>query len=401
MKPFPATLQTAYANLLDMHVQRPAFDFVGAPFKVTRSGREYWYATERPPGGGSPRQRYIGPDSETTRARIEQMAIAGQNLSRFREAASDLVAMLRAGGAPTLDRRTGSILRAMADSGAFRLGATLVGTYAFRHYDPILGVRLADPSSSITQTDDLDIASFERLSSDIGDSVEPDLPDTLVRLGFSPNPSLYPNAPTKWVEADGTFRLDFLTPSFNDSDEPRRLEALKVWAHPFHFLNYLIKDPIPAVSLYMEGVLIQVPRPERFAVHKLIVSQRRDPQGLPKRGKDIAQARTLLWAMSGLQPHEVRVAIEEADQMGPSWSTALDQALKIRFRTDRAVTHPNRDAVVYRGSALGAELDLGVSGTVQAMVDNGGLDREALEAAIQRKFRREPAPDLMLTSYDL
>ncbi|WP_269746877.1 GSU2403 family nucleotidyltransferase fold protein [Oceanibaculum pacificum] len=34
-------------------------------------------------------------------------------------------------------------------------------------------------------------------------------------------------------------------------------------------------EPIPAAVIYRRGILVQIPRPERFAIHKLIVSERR------------------------------------------------------------------------------------------------------------------------------
>ncbi|PQA89249.1 GSU2403 family nucleotidyltransferase fold protein [Hyphococcus luteus] len=37
------------------------------------------------------------------------------------------------------------------------------------------------------------------------------------------------------------------------------------------FLIFLIRDPISAVAPYRDGVLVQIPQPERVATHKLIV----------------------------------------------------------------------------------------------------------------------------------
>ncbi len=43
------------------------------------------------------------------------------------------------------------------------------------------------------------------------------------------------------------------------------------------FLDYLIEDPIPAVDVGRNAiVLANVPRPERFALHKLPVSESRE-----------------------------------------------------------------------------------------------------------------------------
>jgi len=44
----------------------------------------------------------------------------------------------------------------------------------------------------------------------------------------------------------------------------RPLIALGVSAQALHHLNYLIAEPIHAAVLYRSGVLVQIPRPERY-----------------------------------------------------------------------------------------------------------------------------------------
>jgi hypothetical protein len=71
-------------------------------------------------------------------------------------------------------------------------------------------------------------------------------------------------------------RVDFLVPNQGaDEDEPLYLPALNTAAEPLRFLDFLIYEPVKAVLLHGPGTAITVPSPERFAVHKLIVSQRR------------------------------------------------------------------------------------------------------------------------------
>lgn len=54
---------------------------------------------------------------------------------------------------------------------------------------------------------------------------------------------------------------------------------------------------------------MQLPQPERFAIHKLIVADRRrgGPDALTSR-KDWAQAALLVEALAGDRPEELRVA---------------------------------------------------------------------------------------------
>lgn len=94
------------------------------------------------------------------------------------------------------------------------------------------------------------------------------------------------------------------------------------------YLNYLIAEPIAAAILYRSGVLIQVPRPERFAIHKLIVADRR--RGGPNRlksQKDLKQADVLIRVLSEDRPEELRAAYEIALESGPQWRKHIEASL--------------------------------------------------------------------------
>jgi hypothetical protein len=412
MRAIPATLQTTYANLVQMHLNRPAFDFHGAPFKMVRKGKTYWYANQRSPGGSSPRQRYLGPDTEEMRSRIDEMRIRQRNAADFRKHASSLIAQLRAGGIVGPDRETGPVLRALTNSGVFRLGGTLVGTHAFRHYDLLLGAHLGEGAEWTTQTDDIDIASFERLSMAIEDTADPDLIEALGKLGFKPANSITPKTPTTWTLANSKYAIDFLTPSFEAGQKPTKLAALNMWAQSLHYLNFLIANPTPAVTPYMEGLLVQIPSAERYAVHKLIVSQKRHASSGTKKQKDIEQARILIEAMAETRAYELNAALAEAGAKGKSWSEALDRALEITFRAP-AVQHDfDRDVIWFEGVALGTKHRCEISG--EALDDHFGsgssaeerlqttrTNRSKIETLMRRKFRTEPAPRTLLTSADV
>ena len=72
--------------------------------------------------------------------------------------------------------------------------------------------------------------------------------------------------------------------------------------------------------LYRAGVLVQVPRPERYAIHKLIVADRRrdGPDALRAR-KDGAQAAFLIEVLSEERPEYVAEAYAVALANGPAW----------------------------------------------------------------------------------
>jgi len=76
----------------------------------------------------------------------------------------------------------------------------------------------------------------------------------------------------RWRQSQSGLLVEFLTPSFEEAETIRMLPALGVQAHALHHLNYLLAEPIKAAAIYQSGVLVQIPRPERFAIHKLIVA---------------------------------------------------------------------------------------------------------------------------------
>lgn len=322
---FPLSVHTTYHDLLQAHSVRAISDIPGKPFlrDMGKKG-QYWYARQRI--GDRTLQKYVGPDTEAVRARIEAAAAVNEEARAFDRRCASMVAQLRAAGVPTLDRDTGKVLNAMAKSGVFRLGGTLVGTHAFRLYSAELGARF---DNALAVTGDLDIAAFENLKLVIEDEVDPALPDTFKDLDLRPAPNLdHKNRPTKWVMGgDGGTEVEFLVPRMLEDSDILKLEPLGVFAQALPFLNFLIADPIPAVALYRSGVLVQVPRPERYAVHKLIVAARRHRSSAMKARKDLAQAEILFEVLSEDRPAELGAAIATAMEQGPKWREAIEQSL--------------------------------------------------------------------------
>jgi hypothetical protein len=66
-----------------------------------------------------------------------------------------------------------------------------------------------------------------------------------------------------------------------------------------------------------------VPAPERYAVHKLILSRRRRAADA-KASKDSRQAEVLLQILLQKRPHELKRALEEARARDPSWRELLE-----------------------------------------------------------------------------
>jgi hypothetical protein len=122
--------------------------------------------------------------------------------------------------------------------------------------------------------------------------------------------------------------VEFLTPAFGE-ETIRYLPALGVNAQALNYLNFLIAEPIHAAAIYRSGVLVQVPRPERYAIHKLIIAdRRRDGAGSLKASKDREQAAFLIEAMAEDRPDDLRRAYVTAMDVGPRWREHISNSLK-------------------------------------------------------------------------
>lgn len=313
----------AYHDLRRLLMDAAVTDIRGTPTRVAVKGRHFWYDKYRI--GNETRQRYIGPETDELLARLDRLGRQNLDHKEFQQERARLVRFLRANNYASMDRGTGSLLAAFSRCGVFRLGGTLVGTVAFQHYEGELGVVLDFERTA--RTDDIDIASFERLSFAIGDSVDTPLSEVFSDLKFQPIPSLDQQHIWRWRQTTGSVLVEFLMPAQGE-EGLRTLPALGVSARALRHLDYLLEDPIPAASLYRSGVLVQIPRPERFAIHKLIVAERRrgGPDSL-KASKDRAQAAFLIAALAELRPDELRQAYDEAMERGPGWSKRITASL--------------------------------------------------------------------------
>lgn len=319
------TALVAYHDLLSLLLDDAASDILGAPTLRERNGRRYWY--DRYKVGQATKDRYLGEDSAELRLRIERVEVLRAARKERRRERARLVRLLRSERFRGLDGATGSLVAALAKTGTFRLGGVVVGTVAFRLYEGELGLRMT--MDELAATNDIDIASFERFSLAVEDAVDTSLADVFADFDFAPVASLEGNKVWKWRQSRSETMVEFLTPSFTEEEGIVDLPALGVNAQALHHLNYLIADPIAVAAVYREGVLLKIPRPERYAIHKLIVAdRRREGPGSLKAQKDLKQAELLISVLAEDRPADLVEAYEAAQQAGPKWKRRLEASLR-------------------------------------------------------------------------
>jgi len=144
--------------------------------------KTYWYDHFRV--GNRTVDRSIGEDTPELRDRLKRQAEIARAAKQAERERARLMRVLRAEGYLFDDVGSGQVVSAMAKAGVLRLGGTIVGTHAFRCDEGELGVRIRFDQSATT--DDIDIASFERLSLTLTDTVEPPVAETFSELQFDP-----------------------------------------------------------------------------------------------------------------------------------------------------------------------------------------------------------------------
>ncbi len=127
-------------------------------------------------------------------------------------------------------------------------------------------------------------------------------------------------------------------------------------AQPLRFMDFLIYEPVRAVLLHGDGIPVLVPAPERYAVHKLIVSSQRltgGADGTAKRDKDLQQSANLIEALE-VAPSGPRAGRCLHRSLGtrPNWRAALRTGIGYLPTNDRQLVE---DALARALSRVGSD----------------------------------------------
>ena len=196
------------------------------------------------------------------------------------------------------------------------------------------------------RTKDVDIAQEQAIAV-ASPPVDMDVGETLIRAdkGVLPVPALDSGQPsTRFSLRNQDLTVSLLTPlRGRPSSEPVMLKGLNAAAEPVRYLDYLIEDSQPAAVPAGTGLLIRIPSPARFALHKLVVSQRRPAAFAVKGRKDLAQAAAVLDVLKDLRPGDIDLAGDAAVRMGDKF---VKQMLTATNLIDEELGSLVRDAVV-------------------------------------------------------
>lgn len=302
----PDSLCADYGNIENVaaHQDEVILGTPGSVIEQTNKDGFKYYTHQFYDGDGKKRQEYIsGPvGSKAADGAADEMK------ARIEEA-NDLVKTLRMLGREGFnlaDVKTYATIGALHNHGVFEAGGMLIGSHAYGVLLNKLGVRAA-----LHKTDDVDIARREKLA--FVKLPNKSMLEMLRESGvdFVEVPSLKRGAPATSFKKKGKaqFHVDLLVPSPNETFPTVAVPELGAHATALPYLKYLLAESQPATLLARQGCCeVRVPLPERYAVHKLVVSQLRTGRGA-KSSKDVDQASVLCAALAELHPGAIEDAI--------------------------------------------------------------------------------------------
>jgi hypothetical protein len=325
--------QTAFAGLdtaaRQADMTRSIADVPGGFAKKRVAGRDYWYYQIKTPDGQL-QQSYVGPDDAPTQALILAHAdptskSARQHLQRLTRSALEL-------GGAEIPAKHAKVIGRLVDSGLFSAGAILVGTHAFLAYQNVLGVTWTRGAATL----DLDFAHAGRnVSLALPENLKLDTPAAIesLQMGFVPK-----HSKTSFKKSDEPdFDLDFLTSRGRTEDTPVHIARLGLTLQPLRFMELSLEDPMRCTLLARNGPLVvNLPRPQRYALHKLLVYGERSQNQRTKANKDVRQAASLMDYLLTHDAVELGQLWLDVNARGPGWRRRLDQgyqAMQAQFPT--------------------------------------------------------------------
>jgi hypothetical protein len=302
-----AGLAATYADI-ENHALNQGEVLVGTPGSVTlreNATGAMFYVRQYYDHEGRKKDQYISGSVDSP----ETLAQVAAWRSRIEEAKDILktVRLLAREGYATLTPKHLATLAPLSRHGLFEAGAILVGTHAFEVIVNRLGIR-----AEAFATQDIDIARAAKLA--LENVPDGGLLELLRESGIDFVDALRLNhaePATRFMERGRSrFTVDLLVPASGAEAEIHPVPELKTHATALPHLRYLLGESQMGAAMSNHGVVaVRVPVAERFAIHKLLVSQLRT--GRPEKSlKDRKQAAVLIAALGELHSGAIEAAFK-------------------------------------------------------------------------------------------
>lgn len=324
--PLSLSAQTAYAELQDqlkvLNIEQLRA-LPGAFHRQIQKGRPYIYYGYRDIDGTG-RMAYVGPEDARTLKLIEKHqqiknSVLQERIKRQSKSAEVL------GCATTLTKHF-RVVNRLEQYGFFRAGGVLIGTHAFLAMGNMLGVHW----QAANLTMDVDFAhAGKNVSIALGANIKISVHDALdsLEMGLLPISEFSGKTGAQYRNPrDPELRLDFVTPQVRNGG-PVVMTDLGLTLECLKFMEFSLEGITQVPLISKEGsCLVNIPAPERYAVHKLIVYGERPVQERVKANKDLMQAAAIFMAMfQNGQAKLIQDAWSDALARGPGWRKRLNQ----------------------------------------------------------------------------
>lgn len=316
--------QTAYAELFsqtqDFELGNALSGLVGAFHKRSLKGKSYWYFGYRDLGQ-TMRMAYVGPDNDRVRALVSRF----KQIREPKPLAPPARMAIAAGCTPAAPKHY-RIVKRLAEYGFFRAGGVLIGTHAFLALGNMLGVRWTDGSATL----DVDFAHAGRnvsvalpadLKIDVHGALESLEMGLLPISQFNGKPGAQYRNPH-----DRELRLDFVT-SMTRNGKPVAMPDLNLTLEPLKFMEFSLEQTTQGCVFGNVGsCVVNLPAPERFAVHKLLVYGERSTRERVKATKDLLHAASVIsYFLANNQAPAFNTAWRDALARGKGWRERAKQ----------------------------------------------------------------------------
>jgi hypothetical protein len=308
--------------------------FVGTAGSVvvrTNAAGFRFYSHQFYDGDGKKRERYIGGPvgdagadglADGIRVRIGDLKTLVPSLRLLGREGFNLV-----------DSKTYATVATLHNHGVFAAGGMLIGSHAYGVLLNRLGARAAAYA-----TEDIDIARREALAFET--TPAEGLLGILRGSGieFVEVPKVDHEMPaTSWKQRGRSqFHVDLLVPSRDETFPVVPVPELKAHATGLPYLKYLLEESQIGAVVCREGCsAVRLPLPERFAIHKLLVSQLRAGRG-GKADKDIFQASVLCAVLADRHAGALESAIAAVPRRARKYLRAGQAAARRWLERDHA-----------------------------------------------------------------
>jgi hypothetical protein len=314
----PLAAQTAYAEIAEqaraLELSNALAGLKGSFQRMTRRKASYWYFAYRDLDQRV-RMAYVGPDEPRVQRLIERFA----TVRRQKPLAASAQSALALGCTSTAPKHF-RVIKRLGEYGFFRAGGVLIGTHAFIALGNMLGVRWTDGSSTL----DVDFAHAGRnVSVALPATVRIDVHDALesLEMGLLPIAQFDGRVGAQYRNPkDEELRIDFVTSMVRGAG-PVLMPDLNLALEPLKFMEFILEGTTQACLIARTGAcIVNVPAPERFAVHKLIIHGERPSRERTKARKDLFQVISLAaYFLANGQAPSFNAAWREALERGRGW----------------------------------------------------------------------------------